>query len=151
MLTDLCNRYQWTKGKWSFKDWTEISVGVAQGSILCPLLFKLIANILLFITNSHLCNYDDNTLYVILIWHIHVCHTLYVYNIHVIKSNLVFYENHMVPNSGKKNMLIGNYGKPRVRLNFQKWFLNLTDANNRKTGQTCWKRKIIFQSIYYIA
>ena len=59
------NRYQRCKIGDSFSEWERIIAGVAQGSILGSIFFNIFINdIFLYIENSDLCNYaDDSTLY----------------------------------------------------------------------------------------
>ena len=61
----LSNRWQRTKINNTFSSWSEILLGVPQGSILGPLLFNIYLNDLFFINiESDLCNFaDDNTLH----------------------------------------------------------------------------------------
>ena len=65
ILDYLSNRQQRTKIGFSFSYWSDISVGVPQGSILEPLFLNIFINDLFFmITRSDVCNFaDDNTLY----------------------------------------------------------------------------------------
>ena len=65
MLDYLTNCKQRTKIGSAFSTWYDISTGVAQGSIIGPLLFIIFINALsFFITESEVCNFaDDNTLH----------------------------------------------------------------------------------------
>ena len=116
MQSYLCDSVQRTKVNGSFSDWTEYLAEVPQDSIFASLLFNIFLNdTFLFITNSNLCNYpDDSTLEAI------------NENLHVIKSNFEasfmqkwFYENHMVLNPAKcYYMLIGDHDEPdKINLN----------------------------------
>ena len=58
----LSERKQRTKVNNSFSEWSNIFVGVPQGSILGPLLFNIYLNdIFYFIDKSDIANYADDT------------------------------------------------------------------------------------------
>ena len=58
----LTNRWQRTKLNTGFSKWTEILLGVRQGSVLEPLLFNTYINDLFFLTEStNVYKYADDT------------------------------------------------------------------------------------------
>ena len=60
----MSNRWQRTKINTSFSTWTELLLGVPQGSV-CPILFNIYLNDLFwFNEETNVCNYaDDTTIY----------------------------------------------------------------------------------------
>ena len=68
----LSHRWQQTKINASFSSWSELIIGVPQGSILGPLFFNILINDLFFIVlEANICNLaDDNTRHISVIRHI---------------------------------------------------------------------------------
>ena len=62
ILSYLSQRKQRVKINGSFSEWKTTSVGVPQGSVLGPLLLNIYINdMFMFISNSQICNYADDT------------------------------------------------------------------------------------------
>ena len=58
----LSNRWQRTKVNISFSSWSELILGVPQGSVLGSLLFSNYINDLFYLTElTDVCNYADDT------------------------------------------------------------------------------------------
>ena len=60
----LTNRWQRTKVNTSCSTWSELLLGVSQGSALGPLLFNIYLNDLFYLTEcTNVCNYADDTIF----------------------------------------------------------------------------------------
>ena len=60
--SSVTNRWQRTKVNKSFSSWSELLLGVPQGSVLGPLFFNIYLNDLFYLTEcTNVCNYADDT------------------------------------------------------------------------------------------
>ena len=101
----LSNRWQRTKINTSFSSWSELTIGVPQGSVLGPLLFNIFINDLFYLFDDiDVCNYADDTT-------LHACDT----SLKVLMERLEcaankavdwFKHNHLKLNPSKCHLLI---------------------------------------------
>ena len=114
----LLNRWQRTKINKSFSTWSELIVGVPQGSVLGPLLFNIFINDLFFIIKgTDICNYaDDNTLYTSDM----KLDTLMEKLECAVKESIDWFENNgMKLNSSKRHLLVCGHKFERMKLSKQ--------------------------------
>ena len=106
-LSYLSQRKQRVKINGSFSEWKTTSVGVPQGSVLGPLLFNIYINdMFMFISNSQICNYaDDTTLYVI---HQDIKQAIKILEQDVVILREWFQDNYMKMNGDKCHLI--NFG-----------------------------------------
>ena len=107
-LSYLSQRKQKVKINGSFSEWKTTSVGVPQGSVLGPLLFNIYINdMFMFISNSQICRYaDDTTLYVI---HQDIKQAFKIIEQDVVILREWFQNNYMKMNGDKCHLI--NFGK----------------------------------------
>ena len=113
----LTNRWQRTKINTSFSSWTELLLGVPQGSVLGPILFNIYLNDLFWFneeTNS--CNYADDTTF-------YACdislNTVIQRLEHDSLLALEWFEcNHMKLNEDKCHLLIAGHKYEHIWANF---------------------------------
>ena len=104
----LTNRWQRTKINRSFSSWTELLLGVPQGSVLGPLLFNIYINDLFWVNSlSEVCNYADDTTF-------YACNADLESVLHCLEHDSLlavewFENNYMQLNSDKCHLLISGF------------------------------------------
>ena len=109
----LTNRWQRTKLDIGFSKWTEIPLGVPQGSVLGPLLLNIYINDLFFLTaKTNVCKYVDDTTF-------YACDSLF--NLKIEHDSVLATEwfecNDIKLNQDKRHLLISGHKYERVWAN----------------------------------